>query len=294
MIGAEVNLLDSSVQARIARILEIELSYIQNELKTVSTQVAVIATACFFAIMLNEPKSSHRSLDPKIQAVMISAASLTIVLSCLTLCSSMFLNMWGANDALRTKTVSMLTDAVSAVRSGFSIHFKLPFYFAIVCRRERISTLRLFTFSVVMFMVTGMLLSWLYWNAAAGILGTLVFTFGLVGVAYIYCRTKRLFKYACTCSLRSHLITLYLSHTGTHLQFLISLAITVNVATTGAELGMRVVYMLNNEEPSAALEFDKFENTSYHTAHSKQSTSIRSAHDPTLPIMESGSRSWLS
>lgn len=178
MIGAEVNLVDATAQATVARILELELTYIQNELKTVSTQVAVIATASFFALMLNEPPSSHQSLNFNTQAVMISAASLTTVFACMTLCSSMFLNMWGANDALRTKNVSMLTDAVSSMR------------------RERILTLRLFTYTLLMFMVTGMCLAWLYFNSSAAFLSTMCFSFGFMGVARMYVRTKSLFKYA--------------------------------------------------------------------------------------------------
>ena len=43
MITAEVQLLDSAVLARIARILEIELTYLQNELNTVSTQAALVS-----------------------------------------------------------------------------------------------------------------------------------------------------------------------------------------------------------------------------------------------------------
>ena len=50
MITAEVQLLDSSVQSRIARILELELTYLQNELNNVSTQAALIGSASFFAL----------------------------------------------------------------------------------------------------------------------------------------------------------------------------------------------------------------------------------------------------
>jgi hypothetical protein len=137
MIGAEVNLVDATAQATVARILELELTYIQNELKTVSTQVAVIATASFFALMLNEPPSSHQSLNYNTQAVMISAASLTTVFACMTLCTSMFLNMWGANDALRTKNVSMLTDAVSSMRWCSRLSLPYPLIDAMSTFQER-------------------------------------------------------------------------------------------------------------------------------------------------------------
>jgi hypothetical protein len=43
MISAETNLLDSTTQARIAGILELELRYLQDELNTISTQVNLLS-----------------------------------------------------------------------------------------------------------------------------------------------------------------------------------------------------------------------------------------------------------
>ena len=109
MINAEVQLLDSHVQAQIARILEIELSYLQNELNSIITASSLIGSAVFFALNLAEPSASHQDLSTVYQTIMIGCASFTEVTAMLTLCSAMFLNLWGANDALRTKTVAALT-----------------------------------------------------------------------------------------------------------------------------------------------------------------------------------------
>ena len=77
MISAEVQLLDSHVQAQIARILELELSYLQNELNSIITASSLIGSAVFFALNLAEPNASYRDLSTIYQTIMIGCASVT-------------------------------------------------------------------------------------------------------------------------------------------------------------------------------------------------------------------------
>ena len=141
MITDETALLAGNTQARIAGILELELRYLQDELNTISTQAALIGTAGFAALCvpqkdgfiggsLDDPDFDS-NLQNSVIAIYIGFASATCSLSALTVCSALFLNLWGANDALRTKTIESLTLAIASIRS------------------ERILTLRIFTIAVV-------------------------------------------------------------------------------------------------------------------------------------------------
>jgi hypothetical protein len=178
MINAEVQLLDSHVQAQIARILEIELSYLQNELNSIITASSLIGSAVFFALNLAEPSASHQDLSTVYQTIMIGCASFTEVTAMLTLCSAMFLNLWGANDALRTKTVAALTKAVNSMRC------------------ERINTMRLFIITVFGFLVTAVTLSMLYWHRYAFWLSLGIISTGMIGIYFMYRRTQALFSRA--------------------------------------------------------------------------------------------------
>ena len=195
---ASVQDLKANTQARVANILELELTYLQNELNTISTQAALLGGAAFAAICTNQ-KDSFR--DPTSQlnfeedyqfgyedvyhkywikimllpVLMNFAASVTVVLSALTVCSAMFLNLWGANDALRTKTISALTKVINSIRT------------------ERIQTLRLFTVSVVTFLLTGIFECWLMWSDIGAIIASSVFTIGLFWLYKTYFRIKSLF-----------------------------------------------------------------------------------------------------
>jgi hypothetical protein len=175
MINAEVQLLDSAVLARIARILEIELTYLQNELNNVSTQAALIGSAAFFCLNMAEPYETHISLNDWIQTSLVLSTSGTVVASSLTLCSAMFLNLWGANDALRTKSIPGLIDAVSAIR------------------QERMHTLQLFTITVLLFMFDGVLLTWCYWSPASAYCASTIFSIGIAAIGVMYRRTRKMF-----------------------------------------------------------------------------------------------------
>ena len=70
MISAEVQLLDARVHAQIARILEIELSYLQNELNTIITASSVIGMAAYITLNFAEPDSSMKDLNLVSQTIM--------------------------------------------------------------------------------------------------------------------------------------------------------------------------------------------------------------------------------
>jgi hypothetical protein len=188
MIAAEVQLLDANVQAQISRILELELKYIQNELKSIITAASLIASTVFFAIIMGEPpyemrngvrvEHGYRDLDLFDQTAMVGMASLTIVLATMTLCSATFLNLWGANEALRTKTTASLTKAVDEMR------------------RERIITMRIFILTVFFYQMTGIWLCKVFWHPYAFYTGCTIFTAGYFAMYYMYRRTRNLFERA--------------------------------------------------------------------------------------------------
>jgi hypothetical protein len=203
MITAETILLDSNTQAQIADILEMELSYLKNELSTTSTQAAIIAGTAFGCLCVPQLDGygAQRAVgpggDPSDQPVIpgialdglrgwwhtlyvglyIQMASLTITLSALTICSAMFLYMWGSNEALRCETIEALRDTVSSVRS------------------ERIFTLRLFTLSIGSLLATLCLLAWVNWNEWASLICTFNVIVGLCSMRWMYIRTINKFSH---------------------------------------------------------------------------------------------------
>ena len=203
MIHAEVQLLDANVQAQISHILELELKYLQNELKTIITAILLLASTVFMGYIMGEPPFEDRpwrenstplwpndpicfehcphgwrDLDTFDQVMMVGFTSITIVLSMMTLCSAMFLNLWGANQALRVKTIAELTKAVDAIR------------------RERILTMRFFFFTVINHQMTAIWMIKLYWHIYAFYTGSFVLCLGYFALYFMYHRTRSLFDRA--------------------------------------------------------------------------------------------------
>ena len=193
MITAETNLLDSDAQCQIASILEMELSYLRNELDNVSTQAAIIFGVGFAAICVPQLDgygaqviATNGIVDDGLRgwwqtiyvAIYMFFASLTCALSAVVICSSMFLTNWGSNEALRTKRIEDLTQTITSIR------------------HERILTLRIFTISMATTIATLLLLAWVNWNEWASMLCTINALLGLVTVRWLYYRTKGLFRHS--------------------------------------------------------------------------------------------------
>ena len=81
MIRAEVQLLDSHVQAQISRILELELSYLQRELNSIITATGLMGSAVFLSMNLCEPNQAHRDLSTPYQTIMVGCAGFTEVVA---------------------------------------------------------------------------------------------------------------------------------------------------------------------------------------------------------------------
>jgi hypothetical protein len=175
MISAEVQLLESNVQANMSVILELELKYLQNELNSIILSVSLLGSTVFFTLVMGEPTSTHLDLSLTDQTITVGIASFTLVLAMMTLCSAIFLNLWGANECLRTKNISELTKAVDSMR------------------RERIVTMRIFILTVFFFLQTAIWMTKLYWVPVAFYVGCSILVVGHMALYYLYRRTRGLF-----------------------------------------------------------------------------------------------------